>query len=160
MGNGTVDGMKQNITVFGAPKPSDVHSIGFSQDKFLQYACAGTVSYDINRGSDGISTTPISQDQFLQLVRKAGADDGASEKMASGTFVGVDVDVDSTDSIAKVVAVPPPFMKSNTFVQGVKFSSDDTSDNDFIEAAEERKTVGLNDNMSAAVAMLCWERRG
>ncbi len=155
MGNGTVDSMlKHDATVIGVPKPSDVHSSGFSQDEFLQYTRAGTVSYDINRGSDGISTTPISQDQFLQLVRIAGADDGASEKMASGTFVGVDVDVDSTDNIAKVVAVPPPFMNSNTFVQAVKFSSEDTSDNDFIEAAEERKTVGLNDNMSAAVAML------
>jgi len=36
----------------------------------------------------------------------------------------------------------------------VKSSSEGESDNDFIEAAEERTAVGINDNISAAAAML------
>jgi hypothetical protein len=47
-------------------------------------------------------------------------------------------------------------MDSSTFVQAVK-CGDAGSDDDSIEAAEERKAVGLNDNMAAAAAMLAGE---
>ena len=149
----TDDAVTENATVSEAQNPLNVLPIGISQDEFLQYASAGTF-VETPTAPSHTNDAEISQDQFLQLVRVAGEADSVSDKMASGTFIGVDFNADSNNSIAKGLVSPTPVMNSNSFVHAVKFSSEDTSDNDFVEAAEERKTVGLNDNMSAAVAML------
>lgn len=102
-------------------------------------------------------------DQFLRFARGgsanfAGADD---------SFIGLPAAID--DGVGSFIAKPnntnkdtadgraiPPAMNLGTFVKAVK-SSDAVSDDDSLEAAEERKEVGYNDNLSAAVAMLAGE---
>jgi len=101
----------------------------------------------------------FSQDQFLQYARAGSADDAGP-----GTFIGspkgrpeAKVEGNGTfvdQPLRRSFSGPSP-MDSNTFVQAVK-SSDDVSDDDSIQAAEERKAVG-NDNLSAALAMLAGE---
>jgi hypothetical protein len=162
----TEDGDAVRCTLFDKlpPKPMQVECFGFSQDQFLKYSRAGVVAV-----SDTIDKNAnIAQDQFLQFACDPSMVEFATDE-AVGTFVGGDgfnaefrktstsfVSSPHTSTAKKSIAfaVPPLAMDSSTFVQAVKRSSEGESDNDFIEAAEERTAVGINDNISAAAAML------
>jgi hypothetical protein len=108
--------------------PDDVEG-DFTRDQFSMFA---------RSGSSGAIDTPIiptdindlsSRDQFCMFAR---GDD------AGGTFIG-----------------SPVIEKKGTFVSSKhRPFQEDNDDDDSIEAAEERKAVGLNDNMAAAAAML------
>ena len=99
-------------------------------------------------------------DQFLRFARGGSANFAG----AGDSFVGLPAAID--DGGGSFIAKPnntnvdtaaiPPAMDLGTFVKAVK-SSDAASDDDSLEAAEERKEVGYNDNLSAAVAMLAGE---
>jgi len=99
----------------------------------------------------------FSQDQFLRFARAGFADDGVGDSFDSGSDHKTDrskgaataaLQMDSTGTFVQ--------MDSNIFVEAVN-SADDTSDDNSVEATEERKFVGLNDNISAAAAMLAGE---
>lgn len=113
----------------------------FSRNQFSMFARAGTPTVE--------TTNDFSRDQFCTFAR---GDD------AGGTFVR-DTAIE-TPGGSNFVSNQPKFsvdnMDSSTFVQAVKYG-DAGSDDDSIEAAEERKAVGLNDNMAAAAAMLAGE---
>ena len=138
-----------------APAPAP-ESTDLSQDAFLRYARGEAA--DEPAPAPASESTDLSQDAFLRYARAGTVDD--SER--NGTFVGTKFSssVANTNDNGTFVAQPPkknafpiPAFDCSTFVQAVK-SSDGGSDDDSIEAAEERTAVGLNDNISAAAAML------
>lgn len=99
----------------------------------------------------------FSQDQFLKFARAGFADGSTGDTFDSGSRGKVDGNGGKTAPTAFM----PPMDSSGTFVQmdfveAVK-SADDASDDDSVKANEERKSVGLNDNISAAAAMLAGE---
>ncbi|KAL3808937.1 hypothetical protein ACHAXA_001128 [Cyclostephanos tholiformis] len=166
---GSNNGASAGFTLLenSSPKPMQVESLGFSQDQFLKYAREGVVavsetSYQTSKEMQS-SNDNMFQNQYLPSTVEVTTD------KAVGTFVGkVSVDAkfhnastpsvssSRTPSAKKIIEffVPPLAMDSSTFVQAVINSSEGESDNDFIEAAEERTAVGINDNISAAAAML------
>ncbi|KAL7554277.1 hypothetical protein ACHAWF_017721 [Thalassiosira exigua] len=115
-------------SVSSTETPQDAQANSFCQDQFLRYARGGTTEGDGEAAFSGGFNF--------------------SEASASGTFISNPAPKEKSSAL--------PVMDSSTFVQAVK-SSDGGSDDDSIEAAEERKAVGLNDNISAAAAMLAGE---
>lgn len=111
---------------------------------------SSTQADESSKESDGNS---FSKDQFSMFARAGSGGNTfvgskSTEIIGSGTFI-------SKPTSSKCFSAPPQ-MDSNTFVQAVK-SGDTGDDDDSIDAAEERKAVGLNDNISAAAAMLAGE---
>ena len=99
-------------------------------------------------------------DQFLRFARggSAGAGDllvglPAAVDDGGGSFIAKPKNTNAETADGRAI---PPAMDLGTFVKAVK-GSDAASDDDSLEAAEERKEVGYNDNLSAAVAMLAGE---
>lgn len=149
VGNGeqpmtTVDTATSSISSLETSKmsarPDGTSASDFSNDMFLQYARAADASGDSSpvsspKESQDSTTNDFSQDQFLKYAR------------GSGTFVGGNGTFVSSQSDSSSVV---QHINSSTFVQAVKNVVDD----DEIVAAEERTAVGLNDNISAAAAML------
>ena len=125
----------------GSPEMEEVNNndIGndnkdFSRDQFAMFARGDSspVQTPAEEKVEPPATDLSSRDQFLMFAR---GDD------AGGTFIGSPI-IDK---------------KGGTFVCSKPFSAGEGvggSDDDSIEAAEERKTVGWNDNMAAAAAML------
>lgn len=111
--------------------PDDADGGDFSRDQFSMLARGNSPTLDAPAPSEAPNDLS-SRDQFLMFAR---GDD------AGGTFVGSPV----IDKKGGTFVCSKP---SNAFAAGVG------SDDDSIEAAEERKAVGLNDNMAAAAAML------
>ena len=124
----------------GSPEMEEIDKDGsndnkdFSRDQFAMFARgeSSPVQAPVEEKVEQPVTDLSSRDQFLMFAR--GDDTG-------GTFIGSPV-IDK---------------KGGTFVCSKSFAVGegvDGSDDDSIEAAEERKTVGWNDNMAAAAAML------
>jgi len=143
-----------------------------SQDQFLKFARAGFAddgdgdSFDNGSERKAASTQPqdslsdnrdFSQDQFLKFARAGFADDGDGDSFDSGSDRKADKSKGSAAAMPKMDGAGTFVqMDSNIFVEAVN-SADDTSDDNSVEATEERKSVGLNDNISAAAAMLAGE---
>jgi hypothetical protein len=98
----------------------------------------------------GTAMSSISSTETFLRYARAGSAEGAERDTFRG---GSDAEVDGSGTFVSNML---PKMDSSTFVQAVK-CGDGASDDDSIEAAEERTAVGLNDNISAAAAMLAGE---
>jgi hypothetical protein len=116
-----------NIFLSQIRSSSDNADVGgdFSRDQFSKFARGDSPTFEDPAPTVEEPNDLSSRDQFLMFAR---GDD------AGGTFIGSPI-------IEK---------KGGTFIRSKPSNSDDDS----IEAAEERKAVGLNDNMAAAAAML------
>jgi hypothetical protein len=169
-----------------AEKKEQGKSDDFSRDQFAMFARGdqgGSFDGSPVTEKKPINSDNFSRDQFCMLAR--GDDAGGTfvgrpttEKkqeatndfssrdqfcmFARGDAVGGTFNEDTAPVAEKVgtfVANKPRAdfkMDSSTFVQAVK-SGDAESDDDSIDATEERKAVGVNDNMAAAAAMLAGE---
>ena len=117
-----------------APDNSDNSAI--SRDQFSMMARGESPSVEVPPAVPNNPNDLSSRDQFCMFAR--GEDPG-------GTFIGG-------------LGSPIIATKGGTFVsnkpKNAFASNGSDSDDDSIEAAEERKAVGLNDNMAAAAAML------
>lgn len=109
------------------PQDSSSGERDFSRDQFLKFARAGF--------ADDVDGNSFDTGSDRNGDKNSGAVSTMSQMDGSGTFVQMD---------------------SNIFAESVK-NADDTSDDNSVEATEERKSVGLNDNISAAAAMLAGE---
>lgn len=157
-------------TVSSSTLPSAGSSNVFQQksnanDMFLHYARTGLAN-DVTSVDDGMKSIDnlpsspthqsydgFSQDQFLKYARGSDADVVSDDP--SGTFVGgKGTPLVQRSTLKKDNPFAAPMLDSNTFVEAVKNSNNGESDNDFIEVSEERRFVGINDNISAAAAML------
>lgn len=117
-----------------APDNSDNSAI--SRDQFSMMARGESPSVEIPPAGPDNSNDLSSRDQFCMFAR--GDDPG-------GTFIG--------GLGSPIIATKGGTFVSNKPKNAFACNSGD-SDDDSIEAAEERKAVGLNDNMAAAAAML------
>ena len=99
----------------------------------------------------------LSRDQFLKFARAGFADDGDGNSFDSGGDRKIDKSSGAASAMSQMDGGGTFIqMDSNIFAEAVN-NADDTSDDNSVEATEERKSVGLNDNISAAAAMLAGE---
>ena len=152
------------------PQDSLSGNTDFSQDQFLKFARAGFAddgdgdSMSVEQATstqhqDSLSgNRDFSQDQFLKFARAGFADDGDGDSFGSGSDRKVDRSSGGAAAMSQMGGDGTFIqMDSNIFVDAVNSADDTSGDDNSVEATEERKSVGLNDNISAAAAMLAGE---
>ena len=148
-------GKRQTTREFGT---SSLESSVTSLTASLDFSYDGAEQAASTQPQDSVSDDrDLSRDQFLKFARAGFADDGDGNSFDSGC----DRMNDNTSGAVSAMSQMDGGgtfvqMDSKLFVEAVN-NADDTSDDNSVEATEERKSVGLNDNISAAAAMLAGE---
>ena len=141
-------GIETNKDLGASSRESSVTSVttslDFSQDDVEHSAFIRPQDSSLEDGD-------FSRDQFLKFARAGFAEnsfDGGSDRSVGR--------IGAASGMPQINGGTFVQMDNNLFADAVN-NADDGSDDNSVEATEERKSVGLNDNISAAAAMLAGE---